>query len=121
MASPDAFDERRKHLQGLSDEALEAHFWQLTNEIVDPLITLARTHTSPSIERSVLMRMGVDSPTCVAVVNEVDKRGLLGHGAGHIVWRCSQEWGIDVRAAALKLAGGAGWDKVESLWAVRNG
>ena len=49
------------------------------------MVELARTHTSPSIERSVLMRMGVDSPTCMAVVGECEKRGLLGHGAGHVV------------------------------------
>ena len=50
------------------------------------------------IERSVLMRMGVDSPTCNGVVNELDKRGLLGHGAGHVVLHCAQQWDVDVRA-----------------------
>ena len=40
----------------------------LTQEIVDPLVELARTHTSPSIERSVLMRMGIDTPTAGKVL-----------------------------------------------------
>jgi D-ornithine 4,5-aminomutase subunit alpha len=67
------------------------------------------------------MRMGIDSPTCNAVVNEVDKRGLLGHGAGHIVWHCAQAWKTDVRAAAKKLAGGKGWETVDAKWGDRHG
>ncbi len=71
MAREDTFAADRAHLAGLSDAELEALFWQLAREVVDPLVELARTHTSPSIERSVLMRMGVDSPTCTAVVGRV--------------------------------------------------
>ena len=55
MAREDTFRQAREHLSGLSDEALEEHFWELARECVDPLVELARTHTSPSIERSVLM------------------------------------------------------------------
>ena len=88
MVRPDTFDEVRQHLADLSDEQLEARFWELSDECVAPLVELARTHTSPSIERSVLMRMGIDSRTCMAVVSECEKRGLLGHGAGHVVWLC---------------------------------
>jgi len=111
----------RTHLADLDDEQLEARFWELVDQIVNPLIELARTHTSPSIERSVVMRMGIDSPTCNAIVNEADKRGLLGHGAGHIVWHCSRAWKTDVRAAGKKLAAGKGWDTVEAKWGVRDG
>ncbi|HNS67908.1 MAG TPA: D-ornithine 4,5-aminomutase subunit OraS, partial [Mesotoga infera] len=53
---PDDFDRRSKHLQGLDDEQLDRLFWELAGKIVDPLVELARTHTSPSIERSVLLR-----------------------------------------------------------------
>lgn len=106
----------RTHLAELSDEELEERFWELVEGIVDPLIDLAAGHTSPSVERSVLMRMGIDSPTCNAIVNEVDKRGLLGHGAGHIVWHCAQTWNVDVRAAGKKLAAGEGWKTVEDKW-----
>ncbi|NLG64602.1 MAG: ornithine aminomutase, partial [Actinobacteria bacterium] len=77
---------------------------------------LARTHTSPSIERSVLMRMGIDSLTCNAVVGEIDKRGLLGHGAGHVVLYCAQMWDVDVRIAAERLARGEGWEIVAAKW-----
>jgi D-ornithine 4,5-aminomutase subunit alpha len=121
MARADEYLAWRTHLAELSDEQLESTFWDLVEQIVDPLVDLARTHTSPSIERSVLMRMGIDSPTCNAVVNEIDKRALLGHGAGHIVWHCANEWGVDVRAAAAKLARGEGWETVDKKWGGGNG
>src|SRR3974377_839701 len=91
----DTYRQGRGHLAGVSDEEVEARFWALAQEIVDPLVELARTHTSPSIERSVLMRMGVDSRTCMAVVSEADNRGLLGHGAGHMGLHCATEGGRD--------------------------
>ena len=111
----------RTHLADLSEEELEARFWELVEQIVDPLIDLAAGHTSPSIERSVLMRMGIDSPTCNAVVCEIDKRGLLGHGAGHVVLHCARQWDVDVRAAAKQMAAGKGWDTVEKKWGGRHG
>jgi D-ornithine 4,5-aminomutase subunit alpha len=116
MARDDTYAQERGHLAGLSDEQLEARFWKLTQQIVDPLVELARTHTSPSIERSVLMRMGVDSRACMAIAGECEKRGLLGHGAGNVVLHCATQWKVDVRAAAAKLAGGAGWETVEQRW-----
>ncbi|MDO8963889.1 MAG: D-ornithine 4,5-aminomutase subunit OraS [Coriobacteriia bacterium] len=116
MAREDTFREARAHLSALTDEQLGARFWELTQEIVDPLVELARTHTSPSIERSVLMRMGIDSVRCMAVVSECETRGLLGHGAGHVVLHCAQTWDVDAPAAAAKLAAGEGWDVVEAKW-----
>jgi D-ornithine 4,5-aminomutase subunit alpha len=116
MARPDDFAGRRAHLVPLSDEELEARFWELTGQIVAPLINLARTHTSPSIERSVLMRMGFDSPTCASIVHECERRGLLGHGAGHVVLGCAGVWGTGVLEAGRRLATGNGWDTAEGLW-----
>ena len=58
---PDDFDTRRAHLRDLSDEELHARFWVLADRIVAPLVDEARTHTTPSIERSVLLRMGLSS------------------------------------------------------------
>ena len=116
MAREDTYLEVRGHLAGLSDADLEARFWDLARQVVDPLVELARKHTSPSIERSVLMRMGVDSPTCMAVVGECEKRGLLGHGAGHVVLRCSTTWSCPAQEAARRLAAGEGWDLAEQKW-----
>jgi D-ornithine 4,5-aminomutase subunit alpha len=120
MAREDTFAQVRGHLDGVSDAELEARFWALTQQIVEPLVELARTHTSPSIERSVLMRMGLDSRTCMAVVSECEKRGLLGHGAGHVVLHCSTTWQTTVPEAAAKLAAGIGWETVDEKWAVRH-
>ncbi len=119
MVRPDTYNEVRKHLADLTDEQLEARFWELSNKVVGPLVELARTHTSPSIERSVLMRMGVDSLTCQAVVGECETRGLLGHGTGHVVLVCMQHWGVDAPAAAHRLANGEGWDIVSAKWGSR--
>ena len=116
MVRPDTFQEVREHLAHLSDAELEALFWELSHQTVAPLVELARTHTSPSIERSVLMRMGCDSVTCKAVVAECETRGLLGHGAGHVVLICMQEWGCDAPTAARRLAAGEGWDIAEAKW-----
>ena len=63
---PDDFEQRREHLERLSDEELHAYFWQLVDQIVAPLIEEARTNTSPSIERSVLLRMGFSSVEAIA-------------------------------------------------------
>lgn len=119
MVRPDTYQQVRAHLDALDDAALEGRFWELADEAVSPLVELARTHTSPSIERSVLMRMGVDSRACLAVVAECEKRGLLGHGAGHVVLVCMREWDCDAREAASRLAGGEGWDAVEAHWGAR--
>jgi D-ornithine 4,5-aminomutase subunit alpha len=116
MARPDTFSQAREHLQSLSDDELQLRFWELSGACVGPLVELARTHTSPSIERSVLMRMGIDSITCKAVVAECETRGLLGHGAGHVVLVAMRGWGVDAPVAAARLASGEGWDTVETHW-----
>ena len=118
MVRPDTFNEVRAHLADLTDAELEARFWELSNEVVKPLVDLARTHTSPSIERSVLMRMGCDSVTCKTVVAECETRGLLGHGAGHVVLVVMQALDIDAPAAAFRLADGdtEAWDVVDAKW-----
>jgi D-ornithine 4,5-aminomutase subunit alpha len=116
MVREDTFDHAHKHLAGLSDTELEARFWTLAKQVADPLVELARTHTSPSIERSVLMRMGLDSLTCQAIVSECEKRALLGHGAGQVVLVCMKTWGCDAPEAGRRLAAGEGWDVVEAKW-----
>ena len=116
MAREDTYLQIRGHLAELSDEQLEARFWELAQQVVDPLVELARGHTSPSIERSVLKRMGVDSPTSMAVVGACEKRGLLGHGAGQVLLHCSTTWSCAAPEAARRLAAGEGWDVVAQKW-----
>ena len=87
----------------MSDEQLKARFWELCNQVVEPIVDLARTHTSPSIERSVLLRMGIDSISSHGVVDRIYEAGLLGKGAGHVVFKLSQKMGVDVRTAAAAI------------------
>lgn len=87
MQRPDDFDERRQHLARLSNAELRQRFWTLTAQVVDPLLDLARTHTTPSIERSVLLRMGYSSPEAAAIVQRLAEEGRLGHGAGGLAQR----------------------------------
>ena len=96
----DRFEKLRAELATLDDDALKTRFWELCHKVMEPVVDLARTHTTPSIERSVLLRMGIDSVTTHAVVENVLNAGLLGKGAGHVVLRLSQRDGLDIRAAA---------------------
>ena len=100
----DRFEKLRSELADLDDESLKTRFWELCHQVMEPVVELARTHTTPSIERSVLLRMGIDSVTTHAVVENVLNAGLLGKGAGHVVLRLSRRDGIDIRAAAAAIA-----------------
>jgi len=106
------FEERRAHLRKLSDEQLRARFWELADEVVAPLVELARTHTTPSIERSVLLRGGLSSVEAGRVVQGAVQRGLLGLGAGNLVLRLAKKRGVAFVEAGRRLAAGEGWEEV---------
>ncbi len=112
MKRKDDYQERRKHLADLTEAELEERFWQLAYEIVDPLVELAHKNTSPSIERSVLLRMGFSSIESKAIVDGALDRGLLGKGAGNLVYRLAEEKNMEIREAGLKLSKGEMWDDV---------
>ncbi len=97
------FEARRQELHKLTDEQLKARFWELCNKVVEPMVDYGKKYTSPSIERSVLLRMGVDSVTSQGVVSKINEAGLLGKGAGHVLLKLSEKEGIDIRAAAAKI------------------
>lgn len=80
------------------------------------MVELARTHTSPSVERSVLLRMGFSSMEAKEIVDKCVEQELLGKGAGHAVWRLSQLTGIPYREAGLRLGQGLGWDQLRAYW-----
>ena len=106
----DDFQERRKKLANLSDEELKTKFWGDLEKIVDPLLELAKTNTSPSIERSVLLRMGFSSLEAKPLVDGALDRGLISHGVGHVVYHIAKEKGIEIRQAGLELIEGKHWD-----------
>ena len=108
----DDFATRRQHLQGLSDEALHERFWSLVDQIVAPLIDEARTHTTPAIERSVLLRMGLSSVDAKVLVEQMHQRELLGHGAGQLLLELAKLKGLTVEQAAAALLNGEHWQEL---------
>ena len=116
MKRADDFAERRKHIANLSDQELYHRFWQLTSQVVDPLLKLGRKNTTPSVERAVLLRMGVSSLETQSIVEGCMDRGLMGKGAGHVVYKLSQEKGISIKEAGTMLAEGRGWDAVTAAF-----
>lgn len=112
----DDFELRSKHLQKMSDKELNEYFWHLVEKVVDPLIELAKTHTSPSVERSVLLRMGFNSLEAAKLVDMIFQRGLLGKGAGHIVYKIAKEKQLDILDAGRALIEGKYWDDVDRIF-----
>jgi len=112
MERDDDFEVRRAHLKNLSDQELHDTFWSLVEKIVAPLIEEARSHTTPSIERSVLLRMGFSSLECRELVARMQERGLLGHGAGRLVLELSRRKRMSVREAGAALLEGRYWKEL---------
>ncbi len=115
MKRTDDYLTRRDRLAPLADSELHERFWRLAEQIVAPLLDLARTHTTPSLERSVLLRMGLDSLEARALVEETMRQGLLGHGAGNLLLRVSARHGLELRAAARELVAGRHWEGARQL------
>jgi D-ornithine 4,5-aminomutase subunit alpha len=97
------FEQVRGRLREMIDDQLKDRFWALCDKAVEPMVDLARTHTSPSIERAVLLRMGIDSISSHGIVDRIHEAGLLGKGAGHVVLKVSQRTGRNVKAAAAAI------------------
>lgn len=116
MKREDDFQERRKHLAGMNDEELYQHFWAVTEQVIDPLLDLGKKNTTPSIERSVLLRMGVSSLDTKPIVEGCIDRNLIGKGAGNVVYRLSKDKNISIKEAAEMLARGEAWDDAVALF-----
>lgn len=109
----DDYIERRAHLADLSDDELKERFWALADEIVNPLLELGYKNTSPSIERSVLLRMGFSSLEAKEIVTYCSDFGLMGKGAGHVVYKLSKEKNMPIREAGLALSKGEYWEEMQ--------
>ena len=116
MKRADDFQERRKHIAGLSDEELYQRFWQMTEQVVNPLLELGKKNTTPSVERSVLLRMGISSLETKPIVEGCMDRGLMGKGAGHVVYKLAKAKNIDIKEAGTLLAQGKCWDEAAALF-----
>lgn len=117
----DDYLERRKSLEGLSDQELKDRFWENVEKIVDPLLDQAYKYTSPSIERSVLLRMGFSSLEAQPLVELAIDHNLISYGVGHVVYLVSEKTQLSIREAGLALIDGKHWDLAkEELGGVNN-
>ncbi|MEA4845873.1 MAG: ornithine aminomutase subunit alpha [Clostridiaceae bacterium] len=116
MKRTDDYEIRREHLKGLSDDELKKKFWELAEKIVEPMLERGYKNTTPAIERSILLRMGFSSLEVKPIVEGVIRKGLMGKGAGNVVWRLSKKLGVSVREAGVGLADGKYWDEVDTLF-----
>ncbi len=112
----DDYQTRRKHLVDLSEEELKQKFWDLAEKAMDPLLELAKTHTSPAIERSVLLRMGFSSIEAKPLVDGVIDRGLMGKGAGNVIYRVAKAKNLEIRQAGLEMLDGKHWDDAVQIF-----
>jgi D-ornithine 4,5-aminomutase subunit alpha len=116
MKRTDDYEVRREHIKNLTDDELKKKFWDLAEKVVEPMLELGYKNTTPAIERSILLRMGFSSLEVKPIVEGVIKKGLMGKGAGNVVWRLSKKLGVSVREAGLSLSEGKNWDEVEKLF-----
>lgn len=116
MERNDDFAHRRRHLADLTEDNLEQRFWLLAEKLVDPLLELARAHTTPSIERSVLLRMGFSSLEAAAIVAGTLDHDLICKGAGHVVYKVASTTGLSIRDAGRALAENRLWDEAKAAF-----
>lgn len=101
---------RRESIAHLSDEELKEKFWENIETIVDPLLDQAYKYTSPSIERSILLRMGFSSLEAKPLVEMAIDYGMMKYGVGHVVYVVGKKTGLSIRDAGMKLIDGEYWD-----------
>lgn len=103
---------RLKELSQLSDEELYMRFWNLVERLTEPLVDYASTHTTPSIERSVLMRMGFTSLEAQPFVQKSIEQGMIGRGCGAILLTYAQEHDTSIRQAYTALMEVDRWNDI---------
>ena len=118
MERQDDFETRRVKygVDKMTDEELYNRFWELTAQVVDPLLELGRKNTTPSVERAVLLRMGISSLDTQKIVQGCMDNGLMGHGAGHVVYKISKDKNISISEAGTTLANGEYWQDAVALF-----
>lgn len=116
MKRSDDYEKRREHLKDLTDEQLKERFWQLAEQLTDPLLKMGHDYTSPAVERSVLLRMGFSSVEAKKIVEGCIEHNLMEHGAGNVIYRLAKAENMEIRQAGLELYAGKLWDKAEKLF-----
>lgn len=121
MKREDNYLEMREKIKDLSDEQLYEKFWSLLDKVTQPLVDLGYEYTSPSVERSVLLRMGFSSIEAKAIVDNCMAHNLLGHGAGNVVYKLANKKGEEIRQTGLLLSEGKCWEEAEKLFRPEGG
>lgn len=103
MSAP--VDARLDELRARTPVELKRRFWELAHEVVRPLADYAARHTTPSIERSVLLRMGLNSVQARALVDLAVREGWLGDGVGAVLRDHADAHGTTVQDACAALLG----------------
>ena len=116
MKRTDDYEQRREHLKGLTDEQLKKRFWQLAEQLTDPLLQMGYEYTSPAVERSVLLRMGFSSIEAKKIVDGCIEHSLIEHGAGNVIYRLAKSKNTEIREAGLALCDGKLWTDAENLF-----
>ncbi|MFP4287571.1 MAG: ornithine aminomutase subunit alpha [Candidatus Izemoplasmataceae bacterium] len=112
----DDYLNRSKHLKNMNDSELKNYFYELAEKIVNPLLELSYTHTTKSIERSVLLRMGLSSIDSKAVVDKLNELNLLRKGAGHCVYKLMKEKSMDLQQATNSIINENGADYILEMF-----
>ena len=73
----------------------------------EPLLEMAYIHTSKSIERSVLLRMGFSSIEAKVIVNVLHEHNLLKKGTGHCIYILSKNKNISIQEAGELIQNGS--------------
>ena len=102
----DDFETRRLHLKDMDSKELKAYFLRLSEEMMEPLLEMAYIHTSKSIERSVLLRMGFSSIDAKIIVDTLDEKELLRKGTGHCVYILSKYKKVSIQKAGELIKNG---------------
>lgn len=108
----DVYTSRRRALASVSGEEPQETFWKLSGEAVDTMVEEARTHTTPSIERAVLLHMGFDSSESARLVEWMEELNLLGQGAAQLIQALAKQKKLTMREAGMALLGGKYWDQL---------
>lgn len=112
----DDYLSRRQHLEKMSDQELKDYFYELADKIVDPLMDLSYTHTSKSIERSVLLRMGFSSIEAKEIVDKLNEQNLLRKGAGNCVFKIANNKKISIHEAGVLIIEADGIDYLQEVF-----
>ncbi|GGU81475.1 D-ornithine 4,5-aminomutase subunit OraE [Lentzea flava] len=105
MTAAESTPDRLAQLRSMDLDQLRGLFWSLARRAVEPLAQYAAEHTTPSIERSILLRMGFDSTEAKELVDAAMRGGWLGDGVGGVLREYADRHGITVREAYSTLLG----------------